>query len=85
MGFRSFFFSVAICPTCAASCGLAGFRFWARIPSPFLGPAILTRAAEVPVFGSEMRTPIQGQKQSPECAFWPAFLFVVFFFAIYIE
>ena len=37
----------------ARSCGLSGFRFWVRISSPFLGPAILTHAAEVPFLGPQ--------------------------------
>ena len=37
----------------ARSCGLSGFRFWVHISSPFLGPAILTHAAEVPFLGPQ--------------------------------
>ena len=46
-------FVAAIVQHGARSCGLSGFRFWVHISSPFLGPAILTHAAEVPFLGPQ--------------------------------
>ena len=64
----------------ARSCGLSGFRFWVHISSPFLGPAILTHAAEVPFLGPQCGPQFRAKSRALNALLGRLF---EFFFAIY--